>query len=620
MRARFVLSLGLALCGQLLLGGVLHAQPANITIGIVQPTAGLVVGDDLGIIAATSSTFEVRKVVAQVEGREVTLVFTSTAYYDKWGEPYPGWTNTLSLAGLTRGTKVVIVTATDVFNNSAQSQQAFVYDRKPVLTVTAPLDQTVARPQLRVAASCVDDDPAGCTIQVSVGGKVLAAGHDRVDQGISLSAYEGGWITVRFVATDSAGQPVVAEIAVAVESSVRLSEAVSAAGPIWDVQPDRILCYRSLGAAKGLVIRNRTNGLDTAIPGSEQSSHGLLTPKGAIFVVPTWWPSELVQVLEWRDGAIVELGDLGYSTPSYTLTVKGDFALWNCGETLVWRNLGTATNQKISSIAGNNRNDVADNGDAVYWTGARKYPPYDYHIFRYRGGTTTQLTSDTELWNVYPVTDGVNTVYQKSDPCCGTQRYGLFLNNGSTEIELAALQLRQARPSPGPDYQVSRGWVAFTRLGTGGQLQVWTRSPSGTEAQITFWGDSSRVSALAPNGEVMFWHGKRYLSRPAEVPIEITGLGNVFWQDGNWWITIGRSLFKVNTAAFPTISDLFTTTAGALGFQVGGAEAQQVIVQGSGDLSHWENLHTNTVSGGPFIFKDEAATALRQRFYRAVTP
>jgi len=42
------------------------------------------------------------------------------------------------LAGLSRGTKTLTVTATDAFNNSAQAQRTFVYDRKPVLTVTAP--------------------------------------------------------------------------------------------------------------------------------------------------------------------------------------------------------------------------------------------------------------------------------------------------------------------------------------------------------------------------------------------------------------------------------------------------------------------------------------------------
>ena len=113
---------------------------------------------------------------------------------------------------------------------------------------------------------------------MSVGGKVLAAGRDHIDQGISLSAYEGGWTTVRFVATDSAGQQTALDVAVAVESSARLSESISGPGPIWDVQPDRILCYASSGASKGLIVRNRIDGQDTAIPATEQSSRGFLTP------------------------------------------------------------------------------------------------------------------------------------------------------------------------------------------------------------------------------------------------------------------------------------------------------------------------------------------------------
>jgi len=181
---------------------------------------------------------------------------------------------------------------------------------------------------------------------------------------------------------------------------------------------------------------------------------------------------------------------------------------------------------------------------------------------RYRGGTTTPLTSDTALWNVYPVTAGHNTVYRKQEPCCGTQRYGLFLHDDATEIERSPLvaQNNWFGPMPGPDYQVNGGWAAFTRRGTGGQWQVWTRSPAGTLTQITFWGDSSRVSALAPNGEVMFLHGRRYLNVPGQQPLEInSGVGNAFWQDGHWWLTLGRSLFKVNTGTFPTVSGLFTT-------------------------------------------------------------
>ena len=55
MRARFVSSLCLAMCGEL----VSRAEPGNVSVGIVQPAAGAVAGDDLALIAAVSSTFEV---------------------------------------------------------------------------------------------------------------------------------------------------------------------------------------------------------------------------------------------------------------------------------------------------------------------------------------------------------------------------------------------------------------------------------------------------------------------------------------------------------------------------------------------------------------------------------
>ncbi len=75
---------------------------------------------------------------------------------------------------------------------------------------------------------------------------------------------------------------------------------------------------------------------------------------------------------------------------------------------------------------------MALSGEAVYWTSGNSY-----NIFRYHAGATTQLTSDTTLWNVYPLTDGRGVVYRKQDPCCGQQRFGLFLHNGASEIELA---------------------------------------------------------------------------------------------------------------------------------------------------------------------------------------
>ena len=210
--------------------------------------------------------------------------------------------------------------------------------------------------------------------------------------------------------------------------------------------------------------------------------------------------------------------------------------------------------------------------------------------------------------------------YRKQDPCCGQQRYGLYLNDGAQEIELAPLVL-QPEPAQYTDYQINRGRVAFSRPGTGGQLQVWTRSPTGQETQISYYGDSSRISALAPNGQVMFFHGRRYLSTPGQEALDInSSLGSAFWQGSDWWVTIGRSLFKVNTAAIPIIGDLVRTTTGQFGFQVSAAAGQTVIVQASEDLIGWQTLKTNVVAGTGFIFKDEASAAMAHRFYRVMTP
>jgi hypothetical protein len=119
---------------------------------------------------------------------------------------------------------------------------------------------------------------------------------------------------------------------------------------------------------------------------------------------------------------------------------------------------------------------------------------------------------------------------------------------------------------------------------------------------------------------VIYLHGKHYLSRTGAVPIEInSSLGNPFWQENAWWITLGRTLFKVNTATIPAMGDLFITTAGQFGFRASAGDGQKVVIQASEDLVTWANLQTNTVSGGSFIFKDDGSGGLGHQFYRIVT-
>lgn len=194
------------------------------------------------------------------------------------------------------------------------------------------------------------------------------------------------------------------------------------------------------------------------------------------------------------------------------------------------------------------------------------------------------------------------------------------MNDGTGEIELLPGGTGPEL-SPGVNFQVANGWVAYTKPGTSGQLQVWTRSPEGIQSQITHFGDDSRISALAPNGEVMFRHGRRYLGRSGQTPIDIdSGLGTVFWQQGQWWLTLGRSLFKVQPGNVPITLRAGTFDGGTFKLTVSAGEGQAVTVQSSPDLLDWTDLATRTVTGGSIEFSDTAVGGPDHRFYRGKMP
>jgi hypothetical protein len=86
-------------------------------------------------------------------------------------------------------------TASDVFGNITEATRSFVFDQKPVLSVTDPLDGTVARPQLHISASCTDDDPAGCaSITVKADEAIVATGQSSIDERNSRNLLRTGYL------------------------------------------------------------------------------------------------------------------------------------------------------------------------------------------------------------------------------------------------------------------------------------------------------------------------------------------------------------------------------------------------------------------------------------------
>jgi hypothetical protein len=539
------------------------AQSAQIMVAIRQPAAGALVGDTLHVIAQVTSTFELQGVVAQVETQQVALVFSPTAWCVS-GRCGPGWTGDLSMTPLSFGPHSLSVRATDVNGNTGSAQVSVVYDRPPALTVTVPLAYSVAQPQLLIQATCTDGDQSPCaSITASYRGTVVASGVASLNQTVSLAAFDGTADNLVIQATDTAGQAVSSTRPIFVDASPRLQAVISVSGRILDVQPDRLLFLDDSSGTSVLKIHDNSSGQDGIVvnDASLVPDYGFLTPAGAMFTTRAQGVNARPTLYDWRNGTLINLGSPDSSS---SLKVTGNYAIWNESNTLYLRDLVAGSTVTAATSAGNTQNDVAANGDVVYWS----YP--DYSVWRYRGGVATQLTHDnsTTLWNTYPVTDGTNVVYRKHSPCCSGQTYAIAMYGASGEVIL--VPARSVEVTPGRDYQAANGWMAFTRPSPSGPRQVWVRSPAGQETQLSFFGSFSSIDALAPDGQVVFLNGNRlYLAGPGLPASDIGAqfgavyprLSSSYAQNGQWFRAIGRTLFRVVDAPPATATPTATSTA-----------------------------------------------------------
>ena len=620
----------------------INAYAGNITMNIVNPVENTFVGNTLQIAVEISSSFELQIVQAVVEGLEANLAFSDTAVCrpDKRGMICtPGWEGSISLLGLARGQKTLNVTATDVFGNTAQANTAFIYDQKPELIIDSPSSEFVAHPNLPVKVKCLDDDPTGCaSLKVNVNGSIVASGTTDIDQIITLSGDD--IMILGFEAEDSVGQLTQDTRTVYLVSNKRLVETETTKGRIWDVKSDRILFMESdydfvkygydYPGTNTLKIRDRMTEQDITVMGEQGKNpqYGFLTPKGAIFLEQSN-PNGLSDLIyEWRDGVLINIGHP--NCVPQDLRVKGIYATW-CEyclndpylRPLYLHNVISGETQRIASGVGTG--EVADNGDVVYF---RVYTDSTLlsnfrNIYRFREGSEAQLTNDTNLWDTYPLTDGINIVYQKATT--SNQTYAIAMYGESGEVILSPF--RSEETESGRDYQVNNGWIAYNKPGNYGQpLQVWLRNPEGENTQMTFFSGSSYVESVGPNGELAVSDalGNIYLFTGDIEPIYFGSIiypmfwppdqVRDFWSDGQFYIILGCSLFRVDTspetislpnaASGPAIGITnvpYTFTTSGSTSSLGNPVEYQFDWKGDGsDLSNWgsaSQYKTWTVAG-----------------------
>lgn len=193
------------------------------------------------------------------------------------------WIGALTIGPLSRGTKTLVVTATDLLNNTATASLDFVHDNPPVITVTSPIDGDVALPNAQLTATCSDDNTAvGCqNFQARIGSTVVASGASAINQSVSFASYDGQSVSVDFSATDSANRTTSVSREVYVDLSPKLVSEAVVPGRVVDFDGSRIL-YRTL--AGSMVVRALGSSTDTVVGSAVGFQVGKLTSAGAFWL------------------------------------------------------------------------------------------------------------------------------------------------------------------------------------------------------------------------------------------------------------------------------------------------------------------------------------------------
>jgi hypothetical protein len=497
---------------------------------IIWPRPLLPVPDTIELRVKAVSPRAVASVRAEVAGIKTALTLRSGG----------DWDARIDISKLPLDTLPITVVVTDVAGDTATSVTRVLHDRLPTIDLVAPLNETVARPQLSYSATCTDDFP-GCTISIFDGfpetTPPLVTGTGKISGTLSLAVSEGKRVSLVFVARDSRFQTRSVARTIYVESSQQLDSIGSVPTPFWDVDVTRALFGKT--DTPTVTLRTWPSGVDERIITSFVPGSARLTPYGAIV------SKSFGESIDWRGGTATHVSGVvnevvgqyaRFSEPAknrtyfqyrYDLATRftvlvGEFDC--CGASL-----------RLSA-----------NGDVII-------AGVDGALRRYRNGILSKLPGEppSTLGDSLPLVDGEVVVYRKTSPGIFAETYQIAMNDGSKEIVLGPPRSQNSSPLskilPGQDYAVNNGWVAFTQSNASMQRQVWLRSPSGELRQVSPVGIDVLISAVGPDGTVVFTAGgRRFLIPPNGVARDVGGShGTVQFFSAQPYLILGRSFWRI---------------------------------------------------------------------------
>ncbi|MGF7030980.1 chitodextrinase [Paenibacillus mucilaginosus] len=280
------------------------------------------------VSAAIQSEYELQKVTAKIDDKEIELPFRDCNYYTDnacyWGDYFP-------LNGLEQGTKTLTVTAQDALGNTQSVPKSFLYDAPPEVTVAGVTPNHLVQNgkfRAQVQASDALSTP-DIVATISLGSQTIetikAAGS--LDREVDLSAYTNRVLTYKVEVYDGRRSPRYTSTYLLYVDPVDRIPVSDVDGRIVDYDGNRILYVSPEGSLRIKQVHNGSESFVYTSPSGLESFHVSdmhLTRTGAILSIG----QDYGNIHVWHNGQLIDTGvqttpgDRG--TPTYYLTVQED--------------------------------------------------------------------------------------------------------------------------------------------------------------------------------------------------------------------------------------------------------------------------------------------------------
>lgn len=548
---------------------------ASIIITVNQPT--YLTDSTIAVSAGVTSTFDLSSITAAIGAVQTNLSAAGGSFSGTLYKP-GGFTLNDSLT--------LVVIATDVLDNKDTAVLKFLFKRPATpynIIVDSPLSSTVARPMIHIKATFSNGLSNHSQYQIS--GEIWPSdnqivftidtgsfsGADTViDKIVDLSAYQGRNINIKFVGKNSIPDTTVTRTkTIFVDASPALEEVYTSpeGNYLVDFNFNRLVYVKQ----------------DTTIQTVDLDDHSVKNgPAGYRYYSPNdlfltpYFPILIGTALATKRGAIFKAtmpddpshlnpglydlnGDTTYTiverTPELTggglyAAVSGNYAGYTfygppSGFPLGFRlrNLITLHDSLINSFERIGGGMPFEDGSAVYSD--------DINIYKYSAsGTTTQLTHNTTGSYFGPFSDGKLIAYSGGD--------GIHIMDGIVDTLLST--------GYSTDYNVKNGYVVYPKKGTFfNQKTLWIKDSTGASHQASIFSTDNSLDALGDSGKLVYhidffnptdfdpsprfpdYSVRQYVDNNLVTRAISSGLGKAYYYNGNFYVGIGRSLFRVNT-------------------------------------------------------------------------